>query len=54
MSKRLGDGNLPREKIQKNAVKVLLIKRFEPAWPAVENVLYEKELQEIFSHGKSG
>ena len=43
---------MPRKKILTEKCFVKVLKRFEPARPAVENVLYEKELQEIFSHGK--
>ena len=41
--------NLPRKKILTEKCYVKVLKRFEPARPAVENVLYEKELREIFS-----
>ena len=45
--------NLQLKKILTEKCFVKVLKRFETARPAVENVLYEKELQEIFSHGKS-
>ena len=44
--------NLPRKKILTEKCHLKVLKMFEPARPAVENVLYEKE-QEIFSHEKS-
>jgi hypothetical protein len=45
--------NLTREKILMEKCYVKVLKRFQPARPAIENVLYEKELREIFSYGKS-